>query len=299
MLLFFFIDKLEQTNNAMFLMDVNKINYVDLPHPEKLLIVESLDYENPYDYKKMHRHEYFEIIFITEGTGRQLIDFDPYDMQMGDIYTIYPGQVHIMYRECSNGLLIQFRKDIFEYIHPLKHYHLFFKSRHLKANAELFKHLIDTTLRIKEILQQGHNISPMSIHKAYSYLQIILLSLAELNNETVSADKENYLIEEYLSLVSNQIHSKKKVAEYCQLLGCTTEKLNDSCKKKLGKTALEIIHEELLLEIRRLLLLNELSLKEIAFTLNFDTQGNFNAFIKGKTGLTPGELQQSVLEIYK
>jgi len=53
-----------------------------------------------------------------------------------------------------------------------------------------------------------------------------------------------------------------------------------------------------LLEIRRLLLLNELSLKEIAYELNFDTQGNFNAFVKAKTQMTPKELQKAVLEIY-
>ncbi|RYD87350.1 MAG: AraC family transcriptional regulator, partial [Sphingobacteriales bacterium] len=47
-----------------------------------------------------------------------------------------------------------------------------------------------------------------------------------------------------------------------------------------------------------LFLLSDLSLKEIAFELNFDSQANFSSFIKSRTGLTPSCLQASMLEIY-
>jgi len=80
------------------------------------------------------------------------------------------------------------------------------------------------------------------------------------------------------------------------LLDCSRDKLNLACKTAFGKSALELIHEELLLEIRRLLVLGELSLKEIAFALNFDSQANFSIFIKTKTGLTPSGLQSSILK---
>jgi AraC-like DNA-binding protein len=79
-------------------------------------------------------------------------------------------------------------------------------------------------------------------------------------------------------------------------MGTNADKLNFACKNSLGKTALKLIHEELVLEIRRLLLLNQLSLKEIAYELNFDSPANFSGFIKANTGLTPTELQASILK---
>lgn len=276
--------------------DANKINYVDLPQPSMVLTIEPLDYKNPYNFKALHRHDYFEIILVREGDGSQLIDFSPFDMHPGEIFVVYPGQVHLMKRNTANGLLIQFKKDLFEYINPVKHYHLFARP-HYKCDETLFRHLYDMTERINHLVQQPM-LTSIARHKAYSYLQIILITLIEAHSEKLFIDKEHFLFTEFLSLVTASIHTKKKVADYSEMMNCSPAKLNEVCKKTIDKTALEVIHEELLLEIRRLLLLNELSFKEIAYHLNFDSPSNFNAFIKNKTGQTPKELQHAVLEIY-
>lgn len=274
-----------------------KINYVNLPGLDKVLIIESLDYNNPYDYKSMHRHDYFEIIFVNEGAGDQLIDFNSYKVGAEEIYVIYPGQVHLMNRGSANGLLIQFKKGLFEYLHPVKHYH-FYNSTIIKPEAHQFTHLYDIACRIKALMSSAQQLSAIALHKAYSYLQIILLSLTEAGDNKLANDKERHILEEYLSLMATHILDKKKVSEYSIMLGCHADRLNEICKRSLGKTALELIHEEQLLEIRRLLLLNEMSLKEICYHLNFDSPANFSSFIKSRTGQTPTELQKQVLEIY-
>lgn len=70
------------------------MHIVSLPHPNQFLIVESLDYPNPYDFKMPHRHDYFEIILIREGGGEQLIDFIKTPLNAQSIYIIYPKQIH-------------------------------------------------------------------------------------------------------------------------------------------------------------------------------------------------------------
>ncbi len=275
------------------------INYVELPDPGRLLMIEPLNYNNPYNFKELHRHDYFEVIFVNKGQGSQLIDFDNYQMKSGDIFIIYPGQVHLMFRDTAEGILLQFRKDIFEYIHPLKHYSFYNKASHLHCDISVFKHLLELSDKMKEVVAAQSNSIGMMRHKAFSYLQIILITLLEQQEQKISLDKEHQLLSQFLTRISEHVRDLKKVSEYAELLHCTPDKINVACKATLDKTAHEVIHEELLLEIRRLMLLNELSLKEIAYELNFDTQGNFNAFIKSKTDLTPKELQQSVQDIYK
>ena len=98
---------------------------VSLPHPGRLLVIEELDYSNPYDFNALHRHDYFEIILVKSGEGEQLIDFSTYSMGSEQVFSIYPGQVHLMRRNTTTGLLIQFRKDIFEFMYPLKHHLLY------------------------------------------------------------------------------------------------------------------------------------------------------------------------------
>lgn len=269
---------------------------VSLPHPNQLLLIEPLDYPNPYDFHKPHRHDYFEIILIKSGHGHQFIDFSPYTISQGQIFTVYPGQVHLMKRDTAQGMLIQFRKDVFDFIHPLKHSHLFFHDPEFNLAPDVFDHLYTLTEHIFSLLQRKE-LSAFSIHKAYSYLQIILISLTELSQEKISM-QEQRLATQFLSLLSRHINTKRKVSDYCELLYCSIDKLNHACKASLGKTPLKLIHEELLLEVRRLLLLNELSLKEIAYETNFDSPANFSGFIKTNTGLTPSELHDSLLQIY-
>ncbi|MCB0698891.1 MAG: AraC family transcriptional regulator [Chitinophagales bacterium] len=276
----------------------SKANYVELPDPMRMLTIESLNYKNPYNHKQLHRHDYFEIILVNEGEGSQIIDFDVYPMAPSDVFIIYPGQTHLMQRNDADGMLIQFRKDIFEYIHPLKHYSFYTKSTYLKPKQDEFDHLLELTKHISKIFDKSSVISNMDRHKAFSYLQIILITLIEQQEQKVLNTKAQALLTEYIHSISDNIYTLHKVAEHAEKMHCTPDKLNEVSKQLLGKTALELIHEELILETRRLMLLNELTLKEIAFELNFDTQGNFNAFIKSKTGMTPKELQASVQKIY-
>lgn len=270
---------------------------VSLPHPNRLLVMELLDYANPYNFQRPHRHDYFELIFVTEGMGQQQIDFKCYEMQGGQLFTIYPGQVHLMQRGTAKGLIIQFRKTIFQFITPLKHYRLFFPNSVFELSNDEFAHLYDLGLRMMALLEK-QQLSELSISKAYSYLQIILISLSEQYSEKELVHGPPTVIE-FLSLLPQHIQTYKKVSDYCLLMNCNAEKLNLACKKRLGKTALELIHEELILEIRRYLLVGELSLKEIAFTLDFDSQANFSGFIKARTGLTPSQLQATIHQIYK
>ena len=272
------------------------IHPVSLPHPNKLLIIEELDYSNPYDFHKPHRHDYFEIILVKNGEGRQYIDFSSYTMEGGQLFAIYPGQIHLLERNTAQGLLIQFRKDIFEFIHPVKHHDLYFPVQSANPDAQTFNHLYDLAARI-QVLLQTEELSPLSMQKAYSYLQIILITLPELYHAK-AVHHGQPIIDNFLSLLTQHIRTHKKVADYCIMLNCRLDKLNSACKSYLGKTPLELIHEELLLEIRRMLLLNTTSLKEIAYELNFDSPANFSGFIKMRTGMTPSELQASILKIY-
>lgn len=276
----------------------NSIDLVRLPDARSIIDVQPLDYANPYDFTKLHRHDYFEIILVQSGTGTQQIDTEQYNIGEGNVFLIYPGQVHLMQRGTSDGWVLQFRKNAFDYIHQVKHHSFFNKSPEIQCDTNLFTHLSYLVQHIRNELEHKGELSQIANFKAYGYLQVILLNLLELQHGRLNADRDSLLCSEFISLITAHITELKKVSEYADKMSCSSDKLNDITKKVFGKTALEVIHEELLLEIRRMMLLNELSLKEIAYALNFDTPGNFNAFVKSKSGMTPGELQQHIQGIH-
>ena len=41
-----------------------------------------------------HRHDFYEILYVTGGQGTHFIDFKAYQIAAGAVYFISPGQVH-------------------------------------------------------------------------------------------------------------------------------------------------------------------------------------------------------------
>lgn len=70
-------------------------------------------------------------------------------------------------------------------------------------------------------------------------------------------------------------------------LGITTTQLNRICRRVLGRSALEVLHQRLLLEAQRELAYTTLSIKQIAYGIGFSDAGYFTRFFQRKTGLTP------------
>lgn len=266
------------------------MHLISLPHPNNFLVVEPLDYPNPYDFKAPHRHDYFEIILIRKGGGEQLIDFTKTGLQPNCAYVIYPRQIHLLKREGAQGLLLQFKKDVFEFLFPIQYHHLYFANPQLELDRQTFDHLYGLAERILS-LNNRERLSPLSIHKSYSYLQIVLLSLIE-SYEDDAPHKPNNFAGRFLELVSQHVKEKRKVTDYACMMHLSSEKLTALCKESLGTTPLKIIHEELLLEIKRSIILGNLSLKEIAHELHFENTSNFSSFVKTTTKLSPSELQE-------
>lgn len=268
------------------------MNTVSLPHPNNFLVVESLNYPNPYDFSIPHRHDYFEIILIREGGGEQLIDFTQTGLRANTIYIIYPGQIHHLKREQAEGLILQFRKDIFDFIFPLKYHYLYFPQADIQLEPDAFDHLYGIAQSIL-LLNKEPRLSRLSIFKPYSYLQIILITLIELHHQQSEGTTGSFG-SKFLQLLSQCIKEKRKVADYVEMMNLSAYKLTALCKDAFGTTPLRLIHEALLLEIKRLMVSGGMTLKEIAYELNFDSTANFSSFVKSATTLTPSELQEQL-----
>lgn len=80
---------------------------------------------------------------------------------------------------------------------------------------------------------------------------------------------------------------------YADLLNIHPNYLNSVVKANLGKTALQLIHHHLLHLAKSYLVQTDLSIKEIAYQLQFDSPNNFNNFFKKHTQQTPGRFRKA------
>jgi AraC-like DNA-binding protein len=99
-------------------------------------------------------------------------------------------------------------------------------------------------------------------------------------------DKSLYLQFKKLSLDHNYaVH----VNDYAKKLEVSSKTLTNMLNKYLGKSTKKYLDEHLILQIKRLLLDENLTIENIADRLYFDEPTNMVKFFKRHEGLTPSE----------
>jgi len=105
------------------------------------------------------------------------------------------------------------------------------------------------------------------------------------NNQTVYKTKP--ILFKYRSLVDTHCKSEKLVSFYANQLNISANYLNILCKKYFHVSATALIHERLILEIKRMLLTTNKPIKAIASELGFYDIAYFSKFFKKYTQTTP------------
>ncbi|NLR66234.1 helix-turn-helix domain-containing protein [Chitinophaga varians] len=230
-----------------------------------------------------HKHDFFMLLIIGhKGSGTHTIDFRDYKAAPRTVFFLAPGQAHQWDLSASTtGYQVMFSGSFMLQKGPM--WPFFTPSAHpsLKLSPEQYVQL-DAELQLM-LKETAANITQ---HR----LQIILLLLQRwyavaYPSETAAAG--NRLINRFLQLLEKQYAQHSEVSYYAAKLHVTPSYLNTVCRRESGITAGEYIRERLLLEAKRLLILTDMDVKEIAFSLGFNDTSYFSRFFRKYTSQTP------------
>lgn len=259
--------------------------------------VRDIEHKNHYDYTKKHRHNYFELMLFEQGGGKNLIDFENYEVKSHSCFIIFPKQIHLLNRAPGSfGDVVQFSSSalISERLNGLVNEHLWFNRP-----ALLFEEDEKQFTEVKTLIEliRKNQRGAFAEETQLSMLQSILFNLLRQVMDDESTIKKSAVFTDFLNLLDKEIKNHHKVSFYAEQLHISEKQLTGLCKKYLGGTTLNIIHDKLITEIKRQLLHAALSHKEIAYDLGFDSPSSFNAFVKRRTGQTPGEIQEKLSKL--
>lgn len=103
----------------------------------------------------------------------------------------------------------------------------------------------------------------------------------------------NYqLTYEFKRLVDQYFSTWNSIGQYASKLGVSAKHLTEVVKEETGYTALQIIHERILLESQFLLKHTTISIKQCADELGFKTASYFSRFFKSHMTLSPIEYRR-------
>jgi AraC-like DNA-binding protein len=272
----------------------------DLSLPFKYLPLDRT--EGRYHASEPHRHNYYEIFYFERGGGEHDIDFQSYEIRDHSIHFVTPGQVHQIRRAPgSYGHIVLFTAEF--YALSLNHRDLRSDVPFLipgpprpvlhpdEAGRGLF---LQTIGLIEQEFASDHSYREEMLR---SYLNIFLLHARRMfvmNGVELDDHPEHELISRLRALIERSFTTQHAPSAYAEMLSVSQNHLNSTVRMMLGTTISGLINDRIVLEAKRLLYHTELSIKEIAYALNYDDPSYFTRFFRKHSGATPQEFRESM-----
>ncbi|UVM54936.1 helix-turn-helix domain-containing protein [Pseudomonas sp. B21-012] len=98
-------------------------------------------------------------------------------------------------------------------------------------------------------------------------------------------------LQSFNTLVEAQFRQQPSVEALAHEVGISVAHLNSICRELAGQSALQIIHQRLLLEAKRELIYTSLSIKQLADSLGFADPAYFSRFFRRLTGKAPSDFR--------
>lgn len=116
------------------------------------------------------------------------------------------------------------------------------------------------------------------------------------NNESMAKSRglPDTLAQRYRGLLEQHFRSHEPLSYYSGALGVSPDHLSRICKKVTGQSALDLLHDRLMLEARRLLAYTPMSIAEVALQLGYEDPAYFSKFFTRHIGDTPSAYRAAV-----
>ena len=239
------------------------------------------------------------IIIITKGKGIHNVDFVPYSYEVGSVFFISKDQIHnFTINPESDGYILAFTDSFLNRIivneklnilYEMFDYHYYPAKMDFEGDSyldiiELFK-IIEKEFsfkldEFKELILQALLQSTL-----VKFARKRLIEKIPFN----SKDKSLYLRFKKLTLNHNYT---MQVNDYAKLLEVSSKTLTNMTNKYLGKSTKKHLDTQLILQIKRLLLDENLTIENISDKLYFDEPTNMLKFFKRLENITPSEFKK-------
>jgi AraC-like DNA-binding protein len=253
-----------------------------------------------------HSHDCYEVLYIAEGEGTHIIDFEPYPIQPPVFYFLSKDQVHFwQLTKPLKGFALLLSEEFLGFpssnivrAHDLSFFHHVGQAPHLSVDEKQFT---ITRGLFEGIEQEFNNEKARSISVLRAYLHILLTQLNRLYIIGLPDEHSratSSMVRQFKQLVSEHFLKEQSIQDYAVRMGISASHLRDTIKAVTGHAPGHIIREKVILETKRLLAHSNLTVAEIGYDLNFEDSSYFGRFFKRETGISPVAFRRQIREQY-
>lgn len=260
------------------------------------------------DWKKRpHKHNFFEIVYVEAGSGRQCINQHEFEYQSGNVFLLPPLDCHSFKVETpSRFYFIRFTDHYFLNSDKGTDYKAWFdRMAYILANYNKVPgDIINTDRERAYIIQTIKSIYQEYLHGDTYSDSIITGAMASILNILARSIEKRYVEQgndserrfgEVLRYINTNISQsdKLKIPVLAEQSGISPTYFSEYFKKQAGISLNEYITKSKLKLVETKVLHTDLTVKEIAHELNFTDSSHLARTFKNMYGMTIKEFKQS------
>lgn len=241
------------------------------------------------------------VALCVKGEIKASVDLRQYTVDGGSFITILPGTIFQIHQVTGDLLIyfMGFSSDFLNQAHisrSIMEVHYVIKGNpvyRLKEKAmplleSYFNLLIETYQFYGPKMNRG-----ITNHLFGSILIGINTMYKEQTTNNGSLSKSEQINKSFMQLVIQNYAIQRNVAWYAKQLNITQAHLSTIVKQVTGKTCIEVITSMVIMDAKAQLKSTELSIHDIAESLNFSNMSFFGKYFKRYVGMSPQEYRNS------
>lgn len=246
-----------------------------------------------------HRHDgLHQFQLLTQGSLVATLDGERHELRAPAALMIAPGVVHgFVYEPESIGQQVTVRSELLGSI--ASHARL---GEQLRRTILLGNQARDSLRACEdlydELAREFHGCQPGRTEALQALVQLI--GLWFLRRDVGAGSRQeprqlrDALVRRYRALIELHFRQQHLVRQYAELLAVTPDHLSRLCRATTGLGALDLLHERLTLEARRMLAYSSATVAEVSNELGFDDPAYFSRFFAKASGNSPSAYRRSV-----
>ena len=237
-------------------------------------------------YKQSCRLQACIVAICTEGSMKASINLLDYEIHPNDLITLLPGTI-IQFRERTEKVCLCFAGF----------------SAHCTGRINLMKNIGNAYPKLIE-----QPVVPLNEEVA-SYLKdyFALLSrascnenfemdseLVELSLQTIltsSSNRKKEICRELIQAITENYKNERRAQFYADKLGISLQHLSTTVRQVTGKSVLDTIAYIVIMDAKAKLKGTNMTIQEIAYSLNFPSASFFGKYFRRYVGMTPLEFR--------
>ena len=242
-----------------------------------------------------HRHDFQEIIIITEGGAFHRIDWEDHHLAGPHAVLVAQGKIHLFMTEPgTRGWVLAFAPEVLPQTASWLFSHFFALSNVPLDDPPCLARIESLCLMLEELHAEDGGRG-----QAEAYLLAALLSMldARVQASTLRGRPERSsefrIVKDFLGILDAHYRAEKDLGFYANRLRVNPRRLTHVCRQIMGRTPAGLLEERCMVEAKRFLVHSNLTIQQIASALGYEDQSYFTKVFRKVVKETPSRFRET------